>query len=272
MRLLQHKKEAFFFYRYLSLVYDNFVNPLFWTPEMRRKALALASLDRPDLLTIDVGSGTGFTTEGIVQDIDPRNVTCVDQSPHQYAQFSKKAHLKQCRFQQGDAEDIPFPTDHFDRYVSAGSIEYWPEPQRGIAEAYRVVKPGGLALIVGPLRPENRIARALADTWMLFPTKEQYEGWFRDAGFTAIRSEYIAPPWIRDEHYGIAIVGTKPVAGPSRLPLGPKIEHVNERRSGLGQVQYCTRFVAGSAAGFLFVPMALALSLVRQPASRPGAP
>lgn len=26
---------------------------------------------------------------------------------------------------QGDAEDLPFPTDSFDRYVSAGSIEYW---------------------------------------------------------------------------------------------------------------------------------------------------
>ena len=38
---------------------------------------------------------------------------------------------------QGDAEDLPFATDSFDRYVSAGSIEYWPEPQRGIKEAYR---------------------------------------------------------------------------------------------------------------------------------------
>lgn len=26
---------------------------------------------------------------------------------------------------QGDAEDLPFPADSFDRYVSAGSIEYW---------------------------------------------------------------------------------------------------------------------------------------------------
>lgn len=32
---------------------------------------------------------------------------------------------------------MPLPTDSFDRYVSAGSIEYWPEPQRGIKEAYR---------------------------------------------------------------------------------------------------------------------------------------
>ena len=35
---------------------------------------------------------------------------------------------------QGDAEDLPFAPDSFDRYMSAGSIEYWPEPQRGICE------------------------------------------------------------------------------------------------------------------------------------------
>ena len=47
------------------------------------------------------------------------------------------AHCAACCAFQGDAEDLPFPTDSFDRYVSAGSIEYWPEPQRGIKEAYR---------------------------------------------------------------------------------------------------------------------------------------
>ena len=43
----------------------------------------------------------------------------------------------------GDAENLPFDDDAFDRYVSAGSIEYWPDPQRGIAEAYRVTRAGG---------------------------------------------------------------------------------------------------------------------------------
>ena len=31
MRLIQHKREAFWFYRFLSLGYDRWVNPLFWT-------------------------------------------------------------------------------------------------------------------------------------------------------------------------------------------------------------------------------------------------
>jgi MPBQ/MSBQ methyltransferase len=34
-----------------------------------------------------------------------------------------------CLCVEGDAEDLPFETDSKDRYVSAGSIEYWPDPQ-----------------------------------------------------------------------------------------------------------------------------------------------
>lgn len=73
---------------------------------------------------------------------------------------------------QGDAEDLPFETDSADRYVSAGSIEYWPDPQRGIAEAFRVIKPGGLACLIGPVYPTFWLSRMMADFWMLFPTEQ----------------------------------------------------------------------------------------------------
>ena len=66
MRFIQHKAEAYWFYRVVSLGYDRWINPLFWTEAMRDDALALARLDRPDLETVDVGAGTGFTTAGIV--------------------------------------------------------------------------------------------------------------------------------------------------------------------------------------------------------------
>lgn len=58
------------------------------------------------------------------------------------------------------------------RYVSAGSIEYWPEPQRGITEAYRVTKPGGIACMIGPVHPTHPVSRFFADAWMLFPKGE----------------------------------------------------------------------------------------------------
>src|SRR3954471_4478598 len=86
VRALQHKTEAYWFYRVLSLVYDRWVNPLFWTPAMRSAALAHARLGEGDCVrVVDVGAGTGFTTEGIVASVPAEQVTMIDQSPHQLA-------------------------------------------------------------------------------------------------------------------------------------------------------------------------------------------
>jgi len=153
--MIQHKREAYWFYRFLSLGYDRWVNPLFWTPAMRAEALTHAALDDPGLRTLDAGAGTGFTTEGIVARVDARNVTMLDQSPHQLAKARRKPSLQAAAKLLGDAERLPFAGGEFDRYVSAGSIEYWPDPQQGIAEAYRVLRPGGRALLVGPVEPAN---------------------------------------------------------------------------------------------------------------------
>jgi MPBQ/MSBQ methyltransferase len=56
-RLIQHKKEALTFYRFLSIVYDKIVNPGHWTEDMRDEALQPAKLDSPDLDVVDVGAG-----------------------------------------------------------------------------------------------------------------------------------------------------------------------------------------------------------------------
>lgn len=260
MRFVQHKKEAYWFYRFLSIFYDKFVNPLFWTARMRDESLALANLNNPNLKVIDVGSGTGFTTQGIVKSIPSKNITCVDQSPHQMAKAKQKPDLQGCTFQLGDAEEIPVPTDYFDRYVSAGSIEYWPNPQKGITEAYRVIKQGGIAVLMGPLEPQNSFARFIANTWMLFPKEEEYRLWFERAGFEDIKIHYIRPQWFRAKsEYGLAISGRKPEAGESPLPLA-SIEALAEPESPMTPgrwLQLIFRVVIGSTAGFLFIPIAL---------------
>ncbi|MTB51038.1 methyltransferase domain-containing protein [Lewinella sp. W8] len=270
MRLMQHKREAYWFYRYLSVFYDKLVNPLFWTESMREKALDLGYWDpedEEDLTVIDVGSGTGFTTEGIVRRVPARNVTCVDQSPHQMSHAREKAALANCSFRLGDAENLPFPDDQFDRYVSAGSIEYWPDPQRGVNEAYRVIKPGGWAMLIGPIEPRNAFSKFVANTWMLFPPEDDYHNYFHRAGFKNVEWTYVAPHWQRNERYGIAIIGRKPAPGKSPnhyVPVAPEHSLVDANPEGmtLGRgALLAGRVLVGSAAGFLFIPMALLASV-----------
>jgi MPBQ/MSBQ methyltransferase len=262
MRLIQHKKEAYWFYRFLSLGYDRWVNPLFWTPRMRERALIAARLDRRDLDTLDAGAGTGFTTEGIVAHVDPARVTMLDQSPHQLARSARRPALAACRRLRGDAEALPFEAGAFDRYVSAGSIEYWPDPQRGIAEAHRVLRPGGVGVVIGPVRPAGRLARALADAWMLFPSEEQYRTWFERAGFEDVALEPVAPDWYRNRQvpYAVAVSGTKHGVAPPAL-AAPPAERVDAPLTPRERVRVAARFAAGSLAGAAFVPIALLMTL-----------
>jgi MPBQ/MSBQ methyltransferase len=274
MRLIQHKKEAWWFYRFLSLGYDDWVNPLFWTPRMREEALAAARLDDAGLETLDAGAGTGFATAGIVERVAPERVTMLDQSPHQLARSRRRAELQGCRRVLGDAEALPFAADAFDRYVSAGSIEYWPDPQRGVAEAYRVLRPGGVGVVIGPVRPAGRMARALADAWMLFPAVEEYRGWFERAGFADVTVHPVAPAWYRDARspYAVAIAGVKPAPGPSPLAahLGPPAEELAAPSTARDRARVALRFAAGSAIASAWVPIAAALTLRARLSERRG--
>ncbi len=264
MRLVQHKKEAYWFYYFLSNFYDKLVNPLFWTVKMREESLDIGKLDSSNLKVIDVGSGTGFTTQGIVARVPAKNVTCVDQSDMQQAKAKKKEDLQDCKFLIGDAENIPFPESTFDRYVSAGSIEYWPDPQRGVDEAFRVIKPGGTALLIGPIEPGNPIGEFFARTWMLFPPEKDYFKWYEAAGFENIRFVHVEPHWFTPgkSHYGIAIAGDKPM---DATPKGPREAPIitPEEPMGFGRsILMFFRVLIGSLAGFIFIPIALVGFLV----------
>jgi MPBQ/MSBQ methyltransferase len=276
MRLIQHKREAWWFYRFLSMGYDDWVNPLFWTERMRAEALALARLDAPGLETLDAGAGTGFTTAGIVERVDPAHVTMLDQSPHQLARSQRRPGLAGVKRMLGDAERLPFAADAFDRYVSAGSIEYWPDPQRGIAEAYRVLREGGVGVVIGPVRPAHPLARRLAEAWMLFPALDDYRAWFERAGFGEVEVREIAPDWYRGrggrDAYAVAVSGVKPAAGPSPLAaaLGEPAEDLSAPLTPAERLRVAGRFAAGSAAGAAFVPIAAALTLRARLAGRRG--
>lgn len=254
-RFIQHKQEAFWFYRFLSIVYDHVINPGHWTEDMREDALLPADLNDPNLTVVDVGGGTGFATLGVVKTVRAKNVTILDQSPHQLAKARAKAPLKDCTIIEGDAEDLPFATDYADRYVSAGSIEYWPDPQRGICEAYRVIKPGGKACLIGPVHPTFWLSAFFADMWMLFPTEAEYIDWFTQAGFSDVQLKRIGPKWYRgDRRHGLimgcSVTGVKSQPGPSPLKLGPKAEDV---RGSFNPVSFLWRFFVGTVASLYYV-------------------
>jgi demethylmenaquinone methyltransferase/2-methoxy-6-polyprenyl-1,4-benzoquinol methylase len=183
MGVLEDKSRARLFYKYLSKVYDR-VNPFVWTAEMRDEALSMVDVAADDRV-LDVGCGTGFATEAILERTDA--VHGVDQSVHQLEQaWAKLGKHDPVAFALGDAERLPYRTDTFDVVWSSGSIEYWPDPVAALRELRRVAEPGAPVLVVGPDAPDSRLMRALADSIMLFYDEGEADRMFREAGFEEV--------------------------------------------------------------------------------------
>lgn len=183
MGILEDKKRARNFYRYFSKIYD-FVNPFFYSEEMRKTVVDMAKIAKGDLV-LEVGCGTGFTTEEIVSRVGEENVVAVDLTPEQMEKAVGR--FGKADFLRGDAENLPFKDGSFDASISAGSIEYWPNPQRGIQEMARVTKEGGRVVILAPRKPDNPLVRKFAESIMLFPSTQQMVLWMEKAGLEDIR-------------------------------------------------------------------------------------
>ncbi|WP_336360268.1 methyltransferase domain-containing protein [Haladaptatus sp. ZSTT2] len=192
MGVLEHKARARLFYKYLSKVYDQ-VNPYIWNEDMRAEALELIDIQDGDRV-LDVGCGTGFATEGLLQYTD--DVHGLDQSIHQLEKaWAKLGKHETVKFYRGDAERLPFRDGQFDKVWSSGSIEYWPEPVKALREIRRVVKPGNKVLIVGPNHPQNFVMGKLADAMMLFYDEAEADRMFSEAGFVDIEHTLMGPQY-----------------------------------------------------------------------------
>jgi ubiquinone/menaquinone biosynthesis C-methylase UbiE len=192
MGILENKSRARLFYKYLSKVYDQ-VNPFIWNEEMRAEALDLLD-PAPDDRVLDVGCGTGFGTEGLLQYTD--DVHGLDQSIHQMEKaFEKFGRTDEVNFYRGDAERLPFADDSFDAVWSSGSIEYWPNPVDALAEFRRIVKPGGPVLVVGPNYPNSSVFQRVADAIMLFYDEAEADRMFAEAGFHDVQHVTMGPTY-----------------------------------------------------------------------------
>jgi ubiquinone/menaquinone biosynthesis C-methylase UbiE len=62
---------------------------------------------------------------------------------------------------QGDAAELPYPDDHFETVVFAFVLCTIPDDRRAVAEAVRVLRPGGRLLLVEHVRSPRLIVRTI---------------------------------------------------------------------------------------------------------------
>lgn len=125
---------------------------------LHRQVVASLDLDRP-LDILDIGCGTGGLTRLIADRMPPGGgwTTGIDAAEKMIAVARRKAGPRRVRFEAALAEELPFPPASFDRVVSTFFFHHIDAQlkARAIAEIWRVLRPGGRAVILDVDIPYN---------------------------------------------------------------------------------------------------------------------
>ncbi|HEY0662626.1 MAG TPA: metalloregulator ArsR/SmtB family transcription factor [Lysobacter sp.] len=116
---------------------------------------ALPLLQPGDVL--DIASGDGVLAELLAP--HSRRYVCLDASSKVVAAASERLRrLKNVEVQTGDMHALPFAAAHFELVVLMHALTYAEQPAQAVAEAARVLRPGGLLLLTSLARHEHRQA------------------------------------------------------------------------------------------------------------------
>jgi ubiquinone/menaquinone biosynthesis C-methylase UbiE len=144
-----------------------------------RDVLAGAPIGR----LVDIGTGTGRMIE--LLGAEAESCVGIDRSPEMLRLAREKlgrAGLKNVELRQGDMFALPLPDGAADTAIIHQVLHYAPQPQGVIAEAARLLAPGGRLLVVDFAPHENEELRTRHAHARLGFADAQMRGWFAAAG------------------------------------------------------------------------------------------
>lgn len=144
---------------------------------------ALVGLCDPDWVVGDLGCGTGRLTAALAPFV--REVVAVDGSSAMLeAARERLSDRDNVRFLAGELEELPLGDAELDAATLVLALHHASEPARVLAEARRVLKPGGRLLVVDML-PHDReeLRRDMGHIWLGF-APEQIERYLEKTRFT----------------------------------------------------------------------------------------
>lgn len=123
---------------------------------------------QPGLRVLDIACGTGNTAIPAAR--AGATVTGVDIAPNLLAQARQRAAAESLdiRFEEGDAEELPFPDQSFETVISMFGAMFAPRPNRVAAEMLRVCKPGGL-IAMANWTPDGFVGKSFQITSKILP-------------------------------------------------------------------------------------------------------
>lgn len=179
----------------------------------RKKAIALLQKQKPDTI-LDVATGTGDMAIMAARKLAPRKITGIDISTAMLEVGRRKVAALQLPTEiellKGDAETINFPDASFDAVMVAFGVRNFENLEKGLTEIKRVLKPGGLLVVLefskprlpgvrqfyqfymkvlapqiaGLFRQNKKAYQYLNESAHAFPDREAFTGILGQIGFT----------------------------------------------------------------------------------------
>jgi len=153
----------------------------------------------PQLTALDIATGGGHTALAIAPFV--AQVTVTDLTPRmlEKARDFILAHgVTNAFFQVADAEQLPFPSASFDRVTCRIAPHHFPDLSKFVLEVARVLKTGGLFLLIdcmAPSDPELDLFDNTIEKWRdpshgRSCTSEEWQALLKEAGLSIEHTEF----------------------------------------------------------------------------------
>jgi ubiquinone/menaquinone biosynthesis C-methylase UbiE/DNA-binding transcriptional ArsR family regulator len=157
-------------------------------------AIRTALADKPIRSLLDLGTGTGRMLELFGADIE-RGLgldLSLDMLALARARLDR-AGLKHCSIRHGDIYDLALPRDSFDVVIIHQVLHFLDDSAHAIAEAARVLRPGGRLLVVDFAPHDLEFLREEHAHRRLGFAAETVTQWLEAAGLDVLRQETLPP-------------------------------------------------------------------------------
>jgi len=175
----------------------------FFSEKVREMAYVAANV-QAGKLAADIGAGTGFIVEGLVQ--KGLRVIAIDQSEAMIEEMKRKykaLDVVDCRI--GESENLPIENGTVDYVFSNMYLHHVESPPRAIEEIVRVLKKGGKIVITDLDEHEYEFLRTEQhDRWMGFK-REDIKRWFIEAGLSNVKIDCVGENCCADSSCGSEI-------------------------------------------------------------------
>jgi len=146
----------------------------------------------PPMVIADLGAGEGTFSQLLAR--RSKKVIAVDNSEKmvEYGrELARKHGVKNLEYRKGDLEEVPIRDATVDLAFFSQALHHAQHPDRAVAEASRILKPGGRIVVLDLLRHSHEEARELyADLWLGF-TEVEVTRFLRQAGFKNIETSIV---------------------------------------------------------------------------------